>query len=315
MKCFLLFILTLLQNSLRQHSRSGVKKCLNSCFKKSFCFSPMPLIHHRCVFPSTVSRRQFWNSPEVKLVTSSGNWVQYGQVAHTRAVAEVVRPLPPSLADLGKLVRRSVYLSLCQHSWSRSSQPSQGNAFIFLFISGLEVIHHRTGGLHQLFQWERKKAEKLWKANTSWFNWNAGRKHIGTKQISCWKKERREIISSSWCIWWLTFMATDGDSLRVGVSGLSNTCLCDIQFAWGFFQRRAHAGTVSWQSKIKMQKEFISKHALHDAKIPQVLQSAGQVLGGERRMNRCHWSSNTKEAAKRVDWNGWHTGFSPLLKN
>ncbi len=37
----------------------------------SFCFSPMPLIHHCCVFPSTVSRRHFWNSPEVKFVTSS----------------------------------------------------------------------------------------------------------------------------------------------------------------------------------------------------------------------------------------------------
>ncbi len=184
-----------------------------------FCFSPMPLIHHCSVFPSTVSRCHFWNSPEVKFVTSSGNWVRYGQVAQTWAVVEVARPLPLSLADLSKLVRRSVYLSLCQHSWSRSSQPSQGNTFIFLFISGLEVIHHRTRGLHQLFQRERKKAEKLWKANTSWFNWNAGSKHIGTKQISCWKKERREIIYASWCKQWLIFMATDGDSLRVGCPG------------------------------------------------------------------------------------------------
>lgn len=102
--------------------------------------------------------------------------------------------LPP-LAGLGSSMPWSVYLSLCQQLLE-SILTALEEQHIYLSIHiWLGSDSSYTWAFHQLFQWgEGGTRERLWKANTSWFNWKACRKLTDAKHIPA---EMWKVVGSS----------------------------------------------------------------------------------------------------------------------
>lgn len=164
------------------------------------------------------------NSMPNILPLASTNWIRVGNVVQ---VCAPTLPLPPLLVWAfpwhGQCICHCVSNSL-----SLSSRPSRSNTFIFLFIFSLEVIHHRPESpINYSCEGRRneRERERLWKANTSWFNWKACRRPTDAKHIHAeiWK-----VVGSSS----LLNSLIAAHDLGLGVMSQCGQCLT-VVCSWG----------------------------------------------------------------------------------